>query len=526
VLRQKNKMQNKKVWIYGLLTIIVIGGFFLRFYDINHAPPGVYPDEAVNGTDAARANETGQYQWFYPDNQGREGLMMNLVALCFKIFGISVLALKLPSIISGTLAVLGMFLLGREIFNNRIGLISAFLLAVSFWSINFSRISFRANLLPTVLIFSFYFLFLGLRTKKWHFYAIGGFIFGIGMHTYIAWRIAPLILILLLVFVILSRRNFLKENWKLVTIFLAASLIAAAPMFWTFYIHPEYLESRSDSISILSPKMNNGDLARTFVKTLSLSLSKYNFWGDQNWRDNYPPYPMLDTLTGVAFFFGLILSFGKFFKLLYQRIRHKIKDSRLEVYTLLLFWFFLMLVPEFMTNEGLPHALRSIGTLPVVLIFAAIAFEYILALSEKYGYLYQKLVLSLILVAFIAIGLFNPLKYFFFWAQNVKTAQAFEKNITDLAFYVKSLPPTTEVYAVLGNMQRVPPRLFNWGNPNFHDMHPLEIDKINPKNTSNFVVVFSDYYKDETLKNLTQRFPNLRFQEIKDRFGLKYYILK
>ncbi|MDZ4385210.1 MAG: hypothetical protein U0944_02205, partial [Candidatus Moranbacteria bacterium] len=97
------KEKNKKKLAYILLFLILALGLFLRTYHIDTAPPGIYPDEAVNGQDAIRALETGEFQWFYPANQGREGLFMNLIAFCFKFFGISILTLKLPAIIFGTL---------------------------------------------------------------------------------------------------------------------------------------------------------------------------------------------------------------------------------------------------------------------------------------------------------------------------------------------------------------------------------------------------------------------------------------
>ena len=198
--------KNKKWLVYILLFLILSLGLFLRVYNIENTPPGVYPDEAVNGEDAIRANQTGNYQLFYPANQGREGLFMNLIALCFKFFGVSIFTLKFPAILFSTLTILGTYLLTKELFQReRTALIGAFLVAVSFWSIDFGRISFRANMLPFVLVFTFYFLFLALRTRKKIDFALSGIFCGLGIHTYIAWRISPLILMLLLIFFILSR---------------------------------------------------------------------------------------------------------------------------------------------------------------------------------------------------------------------------------------------------------------------------------------------------------------------------------
>ncbi|PJA87002.1 MAG: hypothetical protein CO141_01805, partial [Candidatus Moranbacteria bacterium CG_4_9_14_3_um_filter_42_9] len=271
--------------------------------------------------------------------------------------------------------------------------------AVSFWAINFSRISFRANILPAVLVFSFYFLWKGLRTRHWTDFAVGGFIFGIGLHTYIAFRIAPAILIATLISLVASRPNFLKEYWKKILIFVIFTVISAAPMLYTFFwSHPEYFESRSASISIMSPQVNQGHLLQTFLRSFGLSLAKYNFWGDQNWRHNYPPYPILDPLTGIAFLFGFIYICAMTFRSSFQRIFKKMKNPEMEKYVFLVIWFFALLAPEFMTAEGNPHALRSIGTLPVVFLFAGLTFNFFLKNGERHSFLFKKMTVFLVIL--------------------------------------------------------------------------------------------------------------------------------
>ena len=72
-------MSKKKIW-YGIILFAILAfGLFLRLYHINTLPPGVFPDEAVNGEDAIRANFSHHYQLFYPNNEGREGLFMIVV---------------------------------------------------------------------------------------------------------------------------------------------------------------------------------------------------------------------------------------------------------------------------------------------------------------------------------------------------------------------------------------------------------------------------------------------------------------
>jgi len=104
-------MDNKKIFIF-LILILAIASFF-RLWHLNSIPPGVYPDEAINGNDAIQALNTGQYKLFYPDNNGREGLFINLIALSFNIFGVHIWSLKLIS------ALIGIFqFLACEFFQN------------------------------------------------------------------------------------------------------------------------------------------------------------------------------------------------------------------------------------------------------------------------------------------------------------------------------------------------------------------------------------------------------------------------
>jgi 4-amino-4-deoxy-L-arabinose transferase-like glycosyltransferase len=525
-------MNKNKNWIYTLLFAIIALGFFLRFVNIDHTPPGVYPDEAVNGIDAVNALNSGHYQWFYTANNGREGLFMNMVAFCFSLFGISVMSLRLPAILCGTLTVFGTYLLTKELFTayfsesrkERIALIASYLVAVSYWAINFSRISFRANMLPLVLVFAFYFLFRGLRTKKWWDFALGGFIFGSGLHTYIAFRIAPAILIVMLVSFLLSRKNFLKDYWRRILVFIAFTLISAAPLLYTFYAHPEFLESRSASVSILAPEVNGGQPFQTFLRSLSLSLAKYNFWGDQNWRHNYPPYPILDIISGTAFLFGLLYSFLYLIKLFFARIAQKKRNEKMDLYLFLVAWFFIMLAPEFMTAEGMPHALRAIGTLPVTFIFSALAFDYFVEYTKKYSWLLRGIFTFFIVSLLLFVGLFNSLKYHVFWASQIETARSFENVLMDVSRYLKTLPAQKEKFVIAENMQRIPIVLFNQNMPNLEMVYSGQVEFITPK-TADFIIILTDK-NDAVIAYLENKFPALELKETKDSFGLSYYTLE
>lgn len=518
---------NKKI-VWSLLLAMLIASFALRFADISNLPSGLYPDEAVNGMDALNANATGQYKLFYPANNGREGLFINLQAFAVKIFGNTIPALKLWSAIFGTLTVLGVYLLAAELLRNRwAGIVAAYLTAFSYWAINFSRIGFRAIMLPFILSFAFYFLFKGLRTKKLADFIIAGFIYGLGLHTYIAFRVSPLVLIVLLVSLAITRKRFFAEYWKHILVFAIAMFIAAAPMLLDFFVwNPQDYSSRTSEISVLNPAVNQGHLALTLARTFGLALAKYNFWGDQNMRQNYPPYPLLNPITGVAFLIGFCYILFKFFHLAWLRFKKKVRDEKLDVYVFLLAWFFVLLIPEFLADEGNPHALRSIGTLPVVMIIATIPIMWIIgSVRSSYGHGFKIATLSLLIGSFVFIGLFDPLKYFVFFANNPKQHEAFEANVTEEARAIAALPAGTEKFVVAQSMQRIPIEFLDEQIPNLSYYYPGEIGQIKPKNPA-AMEIFTDNNNDGILDQLQIEFPNLKLQTVSNSFGDVYYILK
>ena len=63
---------------FALILVILVAAF-LRLWQFQDIPPGIYPDEAMNATDAIRTLETRQPQVFYPANNGREGLFISVI---------------------------------------------------------------------------------------------------------------------------------------------------------------------------------------------------------------------------------------------------------------------------------------------------------------------------------------------------------------------------------------------------------------------------------------------------------------
>jgi hypothetical protein len=107
-----------------------------------------------------------------------------------------------------------------------------------------------------------------------------------------------------------------------------------------------------------------------------------------------------------------------------------------------------MLMPEFLTEEGLPHALRAIGTQMPVYLIALLPITWIVnrahrSLSGARFALFSLLALSLCLSA-----AFNLTKYFVFFNLNPNQHGAFNQNFRNMAVYAMSLPADTMKYIV------------------------------------------------------------------------------
>jgi len=516
-------MERKKIIILVIL-ILAIASFF-RLWHLNSVPPGVYPDEAINGNNAIEALKTNEYKIFYPENNGREGLFINLIALSFNIFGVHIWSLKLISALIGILTVLGLYLLAKELLRSPIiALLSAFFLSISFWHVNFSRIAFRAILVPFCLVWSFYFLYKVINamlireshandTNKKNtllsiiYLTLSGFFFGLGFHTYIAFRVAVLILIIPLITILLkSRKNF----WQYV-FWILIIIIVALPIGLYFLNNPQDFLGRAGGVSVFSQENPLKALVLSTIKTLGM----FNVAGDWNWRHNFSGSPQLLWPIGIFFLIGLIISVKKAIK------------SKFGSHCLLITWFAVMLLPAILTYEGLPHALRSIGVIPVSYIFAGIGAYFVYQFLFEFVKLNKLDKALLVLACFLILlgcGYIQYDKYFIDWAKQPAVESAFAKNYVEIGRYLNRLPENIKKYVIVNQsgvlVKGIPmpaQTVMFIENSKFKMQNAKYLlpDEINKIETTNNLVVIPLQYDIEIFRKLKQKFPQgkTRFQE-------------
>lgn len=447
----------KKYVFLSVLGILLIATF-LRFHELPSYPPGLYPDEAMNGNNALEAvrGESEGFRIFYPENNGREGLFINIQGLFLKKF-LEVFALpqpwmlRVPSALFGIFTVLGVFLLGRGLARIKgegeraafvIGAASAFLVATSFWHINFSRVGFRAIMAPFFLTWGMYLLIFSvekmkelkassLKLKATLLFLLAGATYGLGMHSYIAYRATPLLV--LLVFWWLGKNHGWKRAVKALTCFAAGALIVSLPLIAYFTTHPEDFFGRTTQLSVFSSSAPLKDLAWNTMKTVQM----FFFVGDGNARHNLPYAPQLFPIVG--FFFAVALVEGA--------SRLVSRRGKNLVFLFLVSWLAITALPVVISNEGIPHALRAIIMIPAAYLLAGFG------IWSAWKLLIRRIDARVIFTFFsllFLITFFNAYySYFFLWGENKDTRNAFSAPYVETANFVNALPKSIPKYIIV-----------------------------------------------------------------------------
>jgi len=294
---------------YWIILVIAIVALFLRFWQLDAVPPGWRDDELINSLAISQKVIDGDLAVYYADASGHEALYHFFSAGTLALFGPGAAGIRWLPAILGTAAVVLTYLVASLLFGRKVALLASLTLAVSFWSLMYSRIGIRHISLPVFMLSSFYFFWRGLqesmradddktgsaidgafswRSTKW--YALAGVFLGIGFYTYFASRGVPAILLLFGIYLALFQRETLKRSWRGWLLMLGLALILALPLIFTLMGQPE-TESRVEELAIPLVEARKGNLA-PLGEHISRTLNMFHSDGDDEWLYNIPNRPL------------------------------------------------------------------------------------------------------------------------------------------------------------------------------------------------------------------------------------------
>ncbi|MGQ9553847.1 MAG: glycosyltransferase family 39 protein [Anaerolineae bacterium] len=415
-----------------LLTTILIWAAFMRLYRLDSFPAGIFHDEAVNGLDAVRVLKEHWYPAYFPENFGRAPLYEYLLAGMFTFGGVNEISLRLVSVFAGLLTVALVYRLARALLPQPLAILAMLFLASCRWHAGFSRVAFDAVLAPLFLTITMFFLLQALQRGRHSSYLLAGLALGLGLLTYQAFRLAPLLVVgTFLVYVAARRVPPGTAAAGLATLAMAA-FIAASPLIHFARGHADVFWQRARTASLLRGR-GLEEASHDLLLNVRDHFAMFNYKGDRNGRHNLPGAPMLHPLAGSLFVLGIVTCLAT-----WRRPRS----------WLLLGWLLTMLSAGiFSVRFEAPQALRSIGVLPVVYLIAVLPLADLGQLwRESFGERHRRLLLPPlgIGVAWLLLGSYST--FFIRQAGDFAVWNAFSTAETAMAREIRRLGDGWDVH--------------------------------------------------------------------------------
>ncbi len=432
-----------------ILILIIMVASFLRIFKLNDVP--LYGDELTMVYDSYSILKTGHDSTgdFLPltfkMGAGRPGGYIYFQLPFVAAFGPTVFGERSLSILSGLGLVFFMFLLARRLFNDKIGLFAAALMAISPWGINLSRGGFESNF-ALMLGVAGVLAFILAKDKPWM-YLISAFSWGIAIHTYPTFKVTlPMVLALLVWHQGGVKKIF--EKGVLPYVISALSILAVAATLSLIQTFSAGSEARFTDINVF----NQTDLQQNLIQQINYERSisalpenikpflinkifenvfvigqgyLENFsvdflfmHGDRNPRHNMSVMGEFYLIEIATIIFGLI----------YLSKKNK------RVFIFLIIWAIISPIPTSILLET--HALRSSFLLAPLALFSACGLFYLAEISKRAIWRWPAI---LILVVFLIQFIFFTERLYFlapnefgrFWSYPAKMASELaisEKN--------------------------------------------------------------------------------------------------
>lgn len=379
-----------------LLFLIIGIAIFLRFWQLGKVPPSPDWDEAALGYNAYSIMKTGkdEYGQFLPlilrsFDDYKPAIYTYFIIPAIKIFGLNVFAVRLPAAVLGVMGVIMVYFLVKELLDNsqldnltiiKLALMASFLLAISPWHLQFSRIAFESNVGVLFNILWVYFLLKSL--KKPILLPVAAFLAGINLYVYQAEKIFTPMLVLAVA--LIFRKEIIKIKRRFLISGLIIGFVSLVPFIYMVKSTPEiFLRAKGTSLTADQTPF----LART-VEKIARDYQQKNYLGlildnrrvtyltaavngylahfDLNWL-----FLTGDEARHHAPGMGLLYLWELPFLLLgiYELIfNHKInKKAKLVIFA----WFLIAPIPASFTS-GVPHAVRTLRFLPMMQILVAL----------------------------------------------------------------------------------------------------------------------------------------------------------
>ncbi len=470
---------------YLLIGLIIAVGLFFRLYRLTTAPPGLNGDELFNAIDAARIS-WHNLPVYFEGNNGREAFLFYLIALSQQLFGDTIFAMRLPSVLLGLACVPLAYGIGHVGFSRRVGFIAAGLTAVSLWPVMESRWALRAVSLTCLSALTVYWLLQAWRNGRWRDWLLAGVFHGLTLYTYIPSRVFPAVILAWFGWLFWFQRDRFRQQWRKMTASVLVTLIVFAPYGRYIWQNPEKVNQRIEGLTVaLDEALENGAWNK-LGESVGGVLRMFTIHGDTDWRYHLSGQPVFDPITGFFFYAGVLFCLWFAFKK-----RSEIGDWRLKPpvfnlqspisnqpsYALLLLWLVAMLTPNLIL-EANSSFLRAAGAIVPIYLITAVGFDTLSQFITHRWARFKPAIPQLILVGLVLIFARSWRGYFAVWNTNEEVRHIYQAELAQVGRFLETTPPPdgTRVFIARQYAHDLAPRTFAYHNKR-------AVDWFNPDNS-------------------------------------------
>ncbi len=412
---------------YLPILLILLGALLLRLFWLTETPPGLTHDEANHGREAIGVLD-GELLFYFPLNYGSEPLYSYTVAGSMLFFGENIFALRLVNVVFGLLAIAATYFWARWAFDERTALITAVLMAVSFWPLASSREALRAGMLPFFMVCAVWFFWKIMHSNQptlkqnWKFVVGFGLSVAFTLHIYLAARVAWGLFPLFLIYLFIWQRMTFKRSWlpTLAGLLLAGLLVI--PMFIYVEQNP-YVLTRLDMLDGPLQGLRSGNI-RPILENMSEALLAFIWpgFGDKFLAYNIPGRPVFDVITAVFFMAGIFICLLRW---------------KRPSYAFILLWFGVGILPSLITGST-ANTTRNLAALPAVFLIPSVGFwgmgDWV---RQKWPRLTQPVLSAVAVVWILLAGSLAIYDYFVVWGQSAEVRDAYQHTLLQEVAYIK-----------------------------------------------------------------------------------------
>lgn len=385
-LRRKNRMEER--WVFPqkhysmIFTFLLIFFGFLLTFRVTEIPVPFNVDEAGMAYDAqSLANyHVDRFLNRFPVylvnfGGGQSALYAYLAAVLIKLFGFSIVIVRLPAILLSVLSAIALTLMIRKEHGNTASLICLSFFCILPFSIMHSRWGLDAYLLFPMMILSTAAFWQAIRSEKTRWFFIAGIMFGITLYSYvISYMIIPLFLFIVLLYLFVCGRI----KWKNIIVMGIPLFLLAVPLMLMLAVNNGLIgeiHTRYFSVPLLNG-FRSGEIGfRNVINNLKIDDYNifYEIFANDHCRYNVSPE------FGTLYYLSIpILIYG--FAVTFRKNEVCIKQKRFSLDLLILFLFIAAFVVSMLIER--PNVNRSCTIYIPLIYFLTLGMAEILKKSK------------------------------------------------------------------------------------------------------------------------------------------------